>query len=124
MGRTLAAPVVWEGTLPLREPKPTALPGYLLTKLHWNRIVVLTDRDYRAVFEASPDAMLIVDANGVIRDLNPQAIAMFGWSREEMEDSGVERLVPARDGRSPCDPAHHRTWIRSEGPGCDDPRRG
>ena len=57
--------------------------------------MVLSDRDYRAVFEASPDAMLIVDSDGVIRDLNPQALAMFGWSREEMEGSRVERLVPA-----------------------------
>ena len=56
---------------------------------------MLTDRDYRAVFEASPDAMLIVDSGGVIRDLNPQASVMFGWSREEMKGSRVERLVPA-----------------------------
>ena len=56
---------------------------------------LLSDRDYRAVFEAAPDAMLIVDSGGVIRDLNPQALTMFGWSREEMEGSGVERLVPA-----------------------------
>ena len=57
--------------------------------------LVLSDRDYRAVFEASPDAMLVVDSDGLIRDLNPQALMMFGWSREEMEGSSVERLVPA-----------------------------
>ncbi len=57
-------------------------------------VCVLTDRDYRAVFEASPEAMLIVDREGVIRDLNPRAVAMFGWSREELEGSSVERLVP------------------------------
>ena len=56
---------------------------------------LLSDRDYRAVFEASPDAMLIVDPGGLIRDLNPQALTMFGWRREEMEGSGVEMLVPA-----------------------------
>ena len=56
---------------------------------------MLRDRDYRAVFEASPDAMLVVDSEGVIRDLNRQALSVFGWSREEMEGSGVERLVPA-----------------------------
>ncbi len=56
---------------------------------------MLTDRDYRAVFEGSPDAILIVDSDGVIMDLNPQALAMFGWSREEIEGSRVERLVPA-----------------------------
>ena len=55
---------------------------------------LLCDRDYRAVFEASPDAMLVVDSEGVIRDLNPQALAMFGWTREEMEGSQVEMLVP------------------------------
>ena len=56
---------------------------------------VLTQRDYTAVFEASPDAMLVVDSNGMIRDLNRRALEMFGWSREEMEGSPVERLVPA-----------------------------
>ncbi|WP_419167872.1 PAS domain S-box protein [Candidatus Palauibacter sp.] len=60
---------------------------------------MLTERDYRAVFEASPDAMLIVDAEGTIRDLNPRAVAMFGWSREEMDGSPVERLVPCRQPR-------------------------
>ena len=55
---------------------------------------LLTDRDYRAVFEASPDAMLIVDSEGGIRDLNRQAVSMFGWSREEMKGSRVEGLVP------------------------------
>ena len=56
---------------------------------------LFSDRDYRAVFEASPDATLVVDSEGVIRDLNPQALSMFGWSREEMEGWDVERLVPA-----------------------------
>ena len=80
--------------MPLRKPKPTNPSGFPRTDA-LNRIAVLADRDYRAVFEASPDAMLIVDSDGVIRDLNPQALAMFGWSREEMEGSPVERLVPA-----------------------------
>lgn len=56
---------------------------------------MLTQRDHTAVFEASPDAMLVVDSDGMIRDLNRQALAMFGWSREELEGSPVERLVPA-----------------------------
>ena len=55
---------------------------------------MLTDRGYREVFEAAPDAMLIVDAEGVIRDLNAQALALFGWPRGEMEGHSVERLIP------------------------------
>ena len=60
---------------------------------------MLSDRDYRAVFETSPDATLIVDSEGVIRDVNPQALAMSGWSREEIEGSRVERLIPAASRR-------------------------
>ncbi|MCY3942233.1 MAG: PAS domain S-box protein [Gemmatimonadetes bacterium] len=56
---------------------------------------MLTQKDHAAVFEASPDAMLVVDSDGVVRDLNRQALAMFGWSREELEGCPVERLVPA-----------------------------
>ncbi len=56
---------------------------------------MLKQKDYTAVFDASPDAMLVVDADGVIRDLNRQAVTMFGWSREELEGTEVERLIPA-----------------------------
>ena len=56
---------------------------------------MLNQGDHTAVFEASPDAMLVVDSDGVIQDLNRQALAMFGWSRQEMVGSPVERLVPA-----------------------------
>ncbi len=62
---------------------------------HRTETELLKQSDYTAVFEASPDAMLVVDREGVIRDLNRQAVAMFGWSREEIEGSPVERLVPA-----------------------------
>ena len=69
---------------------------------------LLTDRDFRAVFEASPDATLIVDRQGVIRDLNPQALSMFGWSRDEMVGFPVERLVPrANRGRHARSRGHY-----------------
>ena len=37
--------------------------------------------------------------DGIIRDLNRQALSMFGWSREEMLGSPVERLVPKANSR-------------------------
>ena len=40
-----------------------------------------------------------LDSDGVIRDLNPQALAMFGWIRGEMVGARVERLVPAASRR-------------------------
>lgn len=54
---------------------------------------------YRAVFEASPDATLIVDSEGRILDLNEQAVQMFGWSRDELLRASVERLVPQKSRR-------------------------
>ncbi len=71
---------------------------------------MLKQRDYTAVFDASPDAMLVVDADGVIQDLNRQAVAMFGWSREELEGSQVERLIP--DGQSRSAPSASPTLRR------------
>ena len=50
--------------------------------------------DFEAIFEASPDAILLVGADGHIRDANHQAELMFGWSREEVVGESVEMLVP------------------------------
>ena len=50
--------------------------------------------DFRAVFRASPDAMLLVGADGLMKDANPEAETMFGWSREELVGDSVEILVP------------------------------
>ena len=35
---------------------------------------MLADNDHRTVFEKSPDAAFVVRSDGVIRDLNPQAV--------------------------------------------------
>lgn len=56
---------------------------------------MLSLEDYRAMFLAAPDGYLVVDANGVIRELNPKAVALFGWSsREELVGRAIEVLVP------------------------------
>ena len=52
---------------------------------------------YQAVFQASPDGIIIVDEEGVIRDANPRAEELFGYSRDELLGSLVERLVPPED---------------------------
>jgi PAS domain S-box-containing protein len=49
---------------------------------------------YREVFEAAPDGMLIVDAEGLILDANPAALVMFGYASDELIGVTVERLVP------------------------------
>jgi PAS domain S-box-containing protein len=62
-----------------------------------NKIVSQTDADsthYRLLFEAAPDAILVVDASGVIRMNNRQAERLLEASEGELIGMGVERLVP------------------------------
>ena len=55
----------------------------------------LADRsDFEAIFEASPEAILLVGADGLIQGANLQAEIMFGWSRDGMVGEPVEMLVP------------------------------
>jgi len=46
------------------------------------------------MFLAAPDGCLVVDERGVIRDANPKAVALFGWSEEELVGQSVDVLVP------------------------------
>ncbi|MFP5209703.1 MAG: sigma 54-interacting transcriptional regulator [Acidobacteriota bacterium] len=48
------------------------------------------------LFDISPDAILITDAEGVIRGANPRAAALFGHSQVELFGQPVENLIPRR----------------------------
>ncbi|MBV2354113.1 PAS domain S-box protein [Streptomyces sp. J2-1] len=54
------------------------------------------EKRFRGLLEAAPDAMVIVDGGGVIRLVNAQAEALFGYRREELLGHPVEILVPGR----------------------------
>lgn len=54
----------------------------------------LSEREYEVLFNAAPDAIVIVDRGGLITAANPRAETMFGYSREELIGQGVELLVP------------------------------
>lgn len=46
------------------------------------------------VIEAAPDALLAVDRSGVIRLVNRQTEAMFGYARQELVGQELEVLIP------------------------------
>lgn len=50
----------------------------------------------RSALDAAPDAMIIIDVEGVIRFASQQAFALFGYSREDIVGHCVEILIPER----------------------------
>ena len=52
-----------------------------------------------SLIDAMPDAIVVVDTNGRIVDVNTQALGLFGYSRDELLGELVEILLPegARD---------------------------
>ena len=49
---------------------------------------------FKALFEAVPDACMIVNERGMILDLNGEVVRMFGYDREELIGNSVEILIP------------------------------
>jgi PAS domain S-box-containing protein len=52
------------------------------------------DARHREMFESYPDATAVVDANGVIRQVNRATEDLFGYSRAELEGQSVDILLP------------------------------
>ena len=54
------------------------------------------------LFEVSPDAIFVTDAQGVIHGANPRAAELFGHTQAELVGQPIENLVPERfRGRHP-----------------------
>ncbi|MCB2004280.1 MAG: PAS domain S-box protein [Rhodoferax sp.] len=54
------------------------------------------DKKFRDLLESAPDAMVIVNRDGVMVLVNHQAVRLFGWSQEEMLGRSIDILVPTR----------------------------
>jgi len=63
-----------------------------------------TDGKFRALLEAAPDAMVIVDSRGCITLVNTQTERLFQYDRSELLGQPVELLVP--DRFRPTHPRH------------------
>jgi PAS domain S-box-containing protein len=55
-----------------------------------------SNRLFEKLFEASPDAVLVTDHNGLILQANAQAENMFGYARRELVGHSVELVIPER----------------------------
>lgn len=48
------------------------------------------------LIDAAPDAMIVVDADGIVQFVNRRVTVLFGYKREELIGAAVESLVPER----------------------------
>lgn len=51
---------------------------------------------YRQLLETAPDAIVVVDANGMIELVNAQVEMLFGYARSELLGGPLDRLIPDR----------------------------
>jgi PAS domain S-box-containing protein len=50
--------------------------------------------EYEIIFESSPDGIVVVDERGQICAVNPRALSILGYSREELIGEPIEIMVP------------------------------
>jgi PAS domain S-box-containing protein len=83
---------------------------------------LLDEDQFQTLLEVSPDALVLVDADGVIVRINHQTELLFGYAREELLGQPVELLLPERFGgrhRHHRAGFHARPRIRAMGEGLE-----
>lgn len=54
----------------------------------------LENQKLRQLLDSSPDAMVVVNMAGEMVLVNEQTVALFGYTREELQDNSVDMLLP------------------------------
>jgi PAS domain S-box-containing protein len=103
----------------------TQTSGYWLALLLMTGPLYLTYKMYRAsvevearqgtILEAAHDAILTIDQNLNIREFNPAAEQMFGYSRNDILGRNIALLLPPAD-RAPQLSAFSRYMMNGDGP--------
>jgi PAS domain S-box-containing protein len=66
--------------------------------------------DVGGLLEAAPDAMVVIDAGGIVVLVNAQTERLFGYDREELVGRSVEQLVP--EGLRELHRKHRDAYVR------------
>lgn len=69
---------------------------------------------YRVLFERAPEGILVVDSEGLLRDVNARLADLFGYERDELIGRPVEILVPA--GMRDAHVAYRETYMEEPVP--------
>lgn len=58
-----------------------------------------SERHVQAIFQNAPDAVVVVDIDGIITKWNPEAEKIFGWKEKEVRGRSLNKLIiPGRPG--------------------------
>jgi len=71
--------------------------------------IARSESRFRALFEFSPDAVVVTDHRGRITEVNTQVEQMFGYSPSELVGQPVEILIPERFRRA--HPGHRIDYV-------------
>ncbi len=69
-----------------------------------------SDAQFRALLDTAPDAMVIVDSNGIMTLVNAQTELLFGYSRSELVGQPIELLIPERFQQA--HPSHRQRYFQ------------
>ena len=62
---------------------------------HVNNDLARREAHLRSILETIPDAMIVIDEDGLIRDFSHAAQRLFGWTPQEVAGKNVRMLMPA-----------------------------
>ena len=68
----------------------------------------------RAALDAAPDALLVLDEQGIIRYANKQVSTLFGFEHDDIIGTSVEQLIPERFASGHAE--HRRRYIQAMRP--------
>jgi two-component system sensor histidine kinase/response regulator len=68
----------------------------ITARVEMERRIRARESQFQALLESTPDPMVMVDLQGVIRLVNHRAVAFFGYSRESLVGKPIEMLIPGR----------------------------
>ena len=54
------------------------------------------EEQFRLLFEAAPNGMIVTDHDGIITFINKQTEKLFGYSRGDLVGRSIEVLIPKR----------------------------
>lgn len=55
--------------------------------------------EFHQLLDAAPDAMVLVDRDGVVTGLNLEDERFFGWTEQELFGESMSRFIPTRQCR-------------------------